>query len=293
MKTKVLLYGLIWVLILVTTTMGIFYRTQGARIEYVTVRGEHAVLQGSGLYQYDPLALAREGVIWDVINLFIGLPLFAIAGILAVRRSLRGQLMLGGFLCYFVYVYLMYAMMMSLNPLFLVYVAIFSLSALAFLWNLQGMDISHLPAQISSRFPRRLFAGYTFALSAALIVLWGKLIISITLANRFPDELAGMTTLETQALDLGMIVPLALAAGILLWRRSPWGYFLTGISVTHGMMMFITIPTWIAVPLIQSGEINLFEAIPFLILCLVGLFFTGWFYWNVQQINGNPTRGSS
>lgn len=282
MKNKILLYGLIWLFILAATTTGIFYRTQGTHIAYVTVRGEQAVFQGSGLYRYDPAAFAREGVIWDVINLFIGLPLFAIAGILALRGSLRGHLLLGGFLCYFVYVYLMYAMMMSLNPLFLVYVAIFSLSAIAFFVNLQETDIQRLPAQVSARFPRRLFAGYAFTLSLVLILLWGKLILSITLANRFTNDLAGMNTLGTQALDLGMIVPLALAAGILLWRRNPWGYFLTGISVTHGMMMFIAIPTWIAVPLIQSGEINFQEAIPFLILCIVGLVFTAWFYWNVQ-----------
>jgi hypothetical protein len=157
----------------------------------------------------------------------------------------------------------------------------------SFLLNLKGIDVSRLPEQVSARFPRRLFAGYTFALSAALILLWGRLILSITIPNRFPAELAGMNTLETQALDLGMVVPLALAAGILLWRRSPWGYFLTGISVTHGMMMFIAIPTWIAVPLIQSGEINWIEAIPFLVLCLVGLGFTGWFYWNLQDEKTN------
>jgi hypothetical protein len=283
MKTKVLLYGLIWLLILIATTTGIFYRTQGAHIEYVTVRGEHAIFQGSGLYQYDPVALAREGIIWDVINLFIGLPLLAAAIVLAGRGSLRGRLMLSGFFCYFIYVYLMYAMMMSLNPLFLVYVAIFSLSAIGFLSNLQGIDVSRLPTQVSSRFPRRLFTVYTIALSTALILLWGRLILSITIPNRFPAELAGMNTLESQALDLGMIVPLALAAGILLWRRSPWGYFLTGITVTHGMMMFITIPTWIVVPLIESRNINLIEATPFLFLCLVGLGFTGWFYWSVKD----------
>jgi hypothetical protein len=242
-----------------------------------------ATFQGNGLYQYNPASVAREGVIWDAINLFIGLPLFTIAIYLTGRHSLRGRLLLGGLLCYFFYVYLMYATMMAFNRLFLVYVAIFSLSLVAFIVNLQDIDIYRLPAQISARFPRRLFIGYTIALSMALIVLWSKLIISIMIPNQFPTELAGMNTLETQALDLGLIVPLALATGILLWRYSPWGYFLTGISVTHGGMMFITIPTWIAVPLIQGGKINLIEAIPFLLLCLVGFVLAVMFYLSVQE----------
>ncbi len=47
--------------------------------------------------------------------------------------------------------------------------------------------------------------------------------------------------------------------------------------------MFIAIPTWIAVPLIVDGNINLVEAVPFLILCLAGLVLAGTFFRNVQE----------
>ena len=79
-----------------------------------------------------------------------------------------------------------------------------------------------------------------------------------------------------------MVVPLLLATAVLLWRRSPWGYLLTSISLTHGFMMFISIPTWIAVPLIQAGQINLIEAIPLVVVALAGLALVGMFYRNVQ-----------
>jgi len=255
MKNNTLLHGLICLLVLVATTTGIFYQTPEPRIEYITVRGEQATFQGSGLYRFDPASVAREGVIWDVINLFIGLPLFAVAIFLSRRNSLRGRLLLGGLLFYFFYVYLMYATMIAFNRLFLVYVAIFALCSVAFVMNLQGIDVSRLPAQVSAQFPRRLFIGFALALSAALILLWLGRIIPIMATDRFPAELAGMTTLETQALDLGMIVPLALSTGILLWRRYAWGYLLAGISLTFGFMMCLTIPAWIAVPLIQEGKI--------------------------------------
>jgi len=89
MKNSTLLSGLIFLLVLVATTTGIFYQTPGSPIEYTTVRGEQAVFQGSGLYRYDPASFAREGVVWDVINLFIGLPLFALAIFLNQRNTLR------------------------------------------------------------------------------------------------------------------------------------------------------------------------------------------------------------
>ena len=81
-------------------------------------------------------------------------------------------------------------------------------------------------------------------------MLWSGRIIPYTIAGRFPDELAGLTTLVTQAFDLGIVVPLLLSTAVLLWRRSIWGYFLGGISLTFGFVMCITLPAWIVVPLI-------------------------------------------
>ncbi len=265
------LSALIAVLVLVAAAAGVFSQTPGAHISFVTVRGEHAIYQGSGLYRYDPASVAREGMVWDVIDLVLALPLFALAIVLSQRNALRGRLLLGGMLFYFVYKYLMYATMVAFNPLFLVYVAIFTLSAVAFFLNLGGIEVSHLPAHMSARFPRWLFIGFTLVMSAALIVLWLGRIIPYTLAGRFPDEFAGMSTLVTQAFDLGMVVPLLLATAILLWRHSAWGYLIAGISLTFGFIMSITLPAWIAVPLIQAGQLNLIEAAPFTLLCLVGL----------------------
>ena len=282
-RTLTLLTGVILLLVLVAAATGVFYQMPGAHIDFVTVRGEHATYQGVGLYRYDPASVAREGVVWDVIDLCLALPLFAAAIVLSRRGSLRGRLLLGGMLFYFFYQYMQYAVMLAFNPLFLVYVAIFALSAVAFFLNLGGIDVSRLPAHISARFPRRLFIGFTLIMSAALTVLWLGRIIPYTLAGKFPNELAGMTTLVTQAFDLGIVVPLLLSTAILLWRRSAWGYLLAGISLTFGFVMCITLPAWIAVPLIQAGQINLIEAAPFLLLCLLGLYVAGRFFWSVHE----------
>ncbi len=283
MKTKTLLCGLIWLLILLATATGAFYQTPGVHVESVTVRGEQAVFQGSGLYRYDPAWFAREGIVWDVINLLIGLPLFAIAIHLSQRNSMRGRLLLGGLLYYFFYVYIMAMSGYALNRLFLVYVAIFALSAVAFFINLHGIDVGRLPAHVSTRFPRRLFIGFTFVVGATLIFLWIGRIIPIMINDRFPSDITGLTTLVSQGIDLGMVVPLMLSAGILLWRRSPWGYLLTGVSLGYGLMMSITLPAFIVVPLIQDGKTDLIEAIPFSLVSLVGIYLSGQFYWNVQE----------
>jgi hypothetical protein len=53
--------------------------------------------------------------------------------------------------------------------------------------------------------------------------------------------------------------------------------------------MRITLPAWIVVPLIQVGQMYLIEAVPFLLLCLIGLFVAGWFFRSVQDKETLPT----
>ena len=282
LKIEIMFSVLIFLLVLAATSSGIFWKTPGAPIIHTTMRGEQVTYQGSGLYRYDPAPYALEGIIWDVVNLAVGLPLLGVAIFLSQRNSLRGRLLLGGLLFYFGYAYLMYMTGVAFNRLFLVYIAIFGLCGVTFFLNLSQIDVAHLPEQISPRFPRRLFIGFAFLFSAVLTFLWMGRILPIMISERFPPEAAGATTLVSQALDLGMVVPLLLSAGILLWRRSPWGALLTAISLTHGLMMFISIPAWIVIPLIQEGKINLLEAVPILPLIGVGLALAGLFFRNVQ-----------
>jgi hypothetical protein len=58
MKYRTMFHGLI--LVLAASATGVFYRTEGEPVRHVTVRGEEATIQGSGLYRYDPAEVAAE-----------------------------------------------------------------------------------------------------------------------------------------------------------------------------------------------------------------------------------------
>lgn len=283
MKLVTLFSIMVFVLVLISAGMGVFYNTPGEPFEFTTVRGEQALIKGSGLYRYDPWVLAQEGIVWDAVNLWVGLPLFALAIYFNWRNSLRGRLFLNGMLFYFFYTYLQLMVMYAFNVLFLVYVAIYALSAVAFFANVLQVEVNRLPQQISERFPRRLFIAFTFFVALMLILLWSGRIVPILQSGRFPPELAGLTTLETQGFDLGMVVPLMLSSGILLWKRSPLGYLLAIISLSYGLMMSIVLPAWIVVPLIQEGKTNLVEALPFSIICVVGIVLAMVFFRSVKE----------
>ncbi len=295
MKTELVLSCVLALLVLLATTIGIFFQSPGSPAAQITVRGDLVLYQGSGLYRYDPAWFAREGVVWDVINLSLGLPLLGLAVWASNRGSLRGRLLLAGLLFYFFYVYLMAATGYAFNALFLVYVAVFALSAVAFFINLQRIEVAGLPACISDRFPRRLFVGYTLVAAASLVIIWFGRIIPIMISGRFPPEVAGLPTLVSQGIDLGMVVPLLLSSGILLWHKSPLGYLLVAVSLSYGLLMCVTIPAWIAVPLIQDGKINPIEAAPLLIVCAAGPVLAGLFFRHVldQDKQSCDTMGAA
>lgn len=282
MKTEATIFALLFLLILAAAGTGVLRTSHEPAIQTTTIRGQSATFQADGIYAYNPVALAREGVVWDVVNLVVGLPLLVASVILALKNNLRGRLLLGGLLAYLFYVYLSCAMMYSFNNLFLVYVAIIALSLVGFFLNLRHIPVQRLPDHFKERFPRRLFAGYGFVLAAALIVLWLGRIIPAMISGTFPPDQAGILTFGSQALDLGLLVPLATATGIYLWKRTAIGYLLCSIAMPVGLMMSIAIPSWITVPLIQTGSTNLMEALPFYLLSLAGFALAGTFFFGVQ-----------
>ncbi|MDZ7271005.1 MAG: hypothetical protein ONB17_05265 [candidate division KSB1 bacterium] len=271
MKAHLVFGALVWCLVLVAAGNGLLDRTPGEQREYVTVRGERAIIHGRGLYSLDPEVLAVEGMVWDAVNIAWGLPLLALAVIAAWKGSLRGRLLLAGLFFYFFYTYLQLLTVYAFNRMFLVYVAIVALSGPGIFLSLSTIDVPRLPQRVGARFPRGLFIGFVLAASAALVAMWTARIVQISSTGRFPPELAGLITLTTQGFDLGLIVPLALASGILLLRKSSWGYVCTGVLLSFVLVMSLTLPAWIVFPLVKQGTLRPLEALPFAAISLVGL----------------------
>ena len=128
-------------------------------------------------------------------------------------------------------------MMAAYNELFLLYVALFSLSLFAFVLSLLALDVATLPAHITGQFPRRAIAGFALVLGVLLTLLWLGRLGPALLAGTPPVGLESYTTLVIQVLDLGIIVPAAIMTGVLLIRRVPLGTVLAVIVLVFGLSM--------------------------------------------------------
>ncbi len=261
------LAGLILLLALIAAGTGVFYQGGGSgAFDFTTLRDETVTIYGHGIYRYDGADLVAQAVAQDVVTLLVGIPMLAIALVLYRRSSLRGKLLLAGTLAYFLYTYSSLTFGSAFNALFLVYVAIFSLSLYALILAMLAADLPSLPAHFGDRLPRKTIAVYLLLSAAFLIVAWLERIAPALMTGSAPAGLSSSTTLFIQALDLGIIVPLMVLSAVLLLRRRPAGYLLTSVAilkfVTMGLaIVAMIIGQWLAGISMDAAEVVIFPLI--------------------------------
>jgi hypothetical protein len=276
------LIPLIGLLALFAASMGVFYQQTGQPYEYINHRGEPVTISGQGLYAYDTVSMAAQQQGNDVITLTVGLPLLAISTWLAFRGSLRGRLLLTGTLGFFLYTYMSMAMLTSYNALFLVYVALFSLSLFAFILSMMSFDLEDLPRHFSDRLPRGWIAGLMFVVGGFLLLAWLGRIVPPLLQGETP-ALENTTTLVIQAMDLGLIVPLAILSGVLLLRRSAWGYLLASVTLLKGVTLGLGVSAMAINMTLKGVPDSLGIMIPFIAITLMNLIMAGLMLKHVDQ----------
>jgi hypothetical protein len=268
------LVPLIAVLALFAAGVGLFHPATGQPYEYTNHRGETVTINAQGLYYYDTVSSAAQQQANDLVTLVVGLPLLAISAWLASRGSLRGQLLLSGTLGFILYTYMSMSMLTAYNALFLVYVALFSLSLFAFILSLMAIDLAALPGAFSPRLPRGWIAALLFLVGGFLLLAWLGRILG-PLAQGQDPALENTTTLVIQAMDLGLIVPLALLSGILLLRRSAWGYLLTSVALLKGVTLGLGVSA-MALNMARRGVgEGLGIMVPFLVITVLNLLMAG------------------
>jgi hypothetical protein len=258
-------------LALVAVVAGLFYDTPGKPYAITSFRGEPVTINGHGLYYYDTVSTTAQMQGNDLITLVVGLPLLLVSMWLAFRGSLRGRLLLTGTLGFFLYTYMSMSMLTAYNALFLVYVALFGLSLYAFILCMLTFDLADLPRHFDAGLPRGWIAAVLFAVGAFLALAWFGRVIPELMNPQVPAALENTTTRVIQAMDLVLIAPLAILAGVLLLRRSAWGYLLASVAIAKGLTMSLAVSTMAVNMALHGVADSLGIMVPFLVLTVLNL----------------------
>lgn len=213
------------VLALAAAGAGLFWPSDGGSLTATSVRGEAVELYGRGLYHFDTRFAGAGARGTDAVTLALGLPLLLVTLFLRHRGSLRGGLLLSGALAWFLYVYASLALgTVTYNAFFLVYVALFSASLFAFGLALREARDGFRAMESLGDLPRRGPAALLFVSGLVTLIVWLGPLLSALVAGRPPERLDIYTGRVTDALDLGIITPATILAGVFVLRGKATGF---------------------------------------------------------------------
>jgi hypothetical protein len=221
---------------------------------------------------------SRDFKAGDAVTLMLGIPTLIFSLLLYRRGSVRGGLLLAGTLAYFLYNYGSIAFGAAYNQLFLIYVALMSASLFGLILTLMSFDLAMLPAHFSPRLPRRNMGIYSIASGIVLLLIWpGLSIIPALVEGKAPPEVWSYTTVITYAIDMGIVAPALIAAGVMLLQSNPLGYLLTATLLVFTAMLGTSLLTAGTIQML-TGSIDIRQFIGFVasfaILTLYALWFT-------------------
>jgi uncharacterized membrane protein (DUF2068 family) len=214
----------------------------GDPFTYTSLRGEVVEIYGGrGLYQNDSITKAVMFRGFDWANLVVCLPLFIMGIYLYQRGHIKGKLMLGSIFTYLAYNYCIGVMGNAFNIMFLVWTGLFSTGLFGIILVLKSVDISSIPQKLTDTFPRKSLSIYMIILGLFLPIVYLTEIISAYITASPPASLTIYTTLELAALEIGIMAPLHLIGGVLLWQKKAWGYTIAILLAFTAAMTFISL----------------------------------------------------
>jgi hypothetical protein len=102
-------------------------------------------------------------------------------------------------------------------------------------------------------------------------------VVPALLQNRAPFEVASYTTFTMGVVDIGIVAPALIVAGVLLLRRAPMGYLLAAMmlvfTVTLGTNLLVAGIAQLLTGVVTIGQFIGFT-VPFAILTLIAIWLT-------------------
>lgn len=135
------------------------------------------------------------------------------------------------------------------GPLFLLWVVVLGLSIYTLVGGLTNLDPDRVKATFRDRVPARSTAGLLLAIGAVFAVLWLSEAVPATLAGTTPPALVetGLATNPVHVLDLAVLLPAAVLAGVLVAKGRPLGYALAPVMLVATVFLAVGIVALMAV----------------------------------------------
>ena len=174
---------------------------------------------------------ARGG---DLTTLAVAVPVLIGSLVLARRGSHAAQAVWLGVLAYSVYNYAYFVFGAEFNDIFVLHIALFSLSIITLVLAVTSVDIDAIAARFRGVRATRWIGGFLTAVGAILGGLWVFLAIRFAITGELMADIPVDGIHLVFAIDTSLLVPALVMAGVLLWRRSTVGFVFGATMLVMG-----------------------------------------------------------
>src|SRR5688572_11273683 len=192
------------------------YWLSGAIAVLMVVASATGLLVG-GLYRDGPWAreALRGG---DLTTIAVAAPVLIASMLLARRGSRAAQAVWLGALAYSLYNYAYYVFGAAFNDIFVIHIALFSLSIAALVLAVANMDVGAIAARFRDVKGARAIGGFLAVVGIVLGGLWLFLAIRFAVTGELIADLPADGIHLVFAIDTSLLVPALVISGVLLWR---------------------------------------------------------------------------
>jgi len=219
---------LIIFLAIITSGLGLFYKTDGQPYNFVNQYGDTVKIYGDGIYKNDSYFMAPIFRGTDFTALFAALPLMIFALIMDIKNNtIKSKLFLTAMIVYFLYYSVSYSMGVIYNVLHLVYLALFSCTFYA---SILGFGfLKTYTIKVSAKMYTNGLKIFLVFCGLSLFAAWLPDIIVSLINKKSLDMIEIYTTQITYVLDMAIISPLIFVCLYNLSKNNNIGYILLGI----------------------------------------------------------------
>ncbi len=255
-----------------------------------------AIVSGMGLFlpnfDRDPPAWALQTIAQDFTDLVVVVPTLITSALLAKRGSQRARLIWLGALSYLVYSFVIYAFGVQHNALFLVYIAALGCSLWALIGGMVTTDWRAIAVRFASRTPAKVVSIFLIVLAALFYLLWFSDEVPALLSGGVPASIKdmGLPTNPVHVLDMAMLLPTMILAGVWLWRQQAIGYGLATMMLVNGLFQTLGIATIMLFSIRAGLAAAAGPVLIFVALAIVHLALLAWYLPGAHSGRANPTR---
>ena len=195
------------------------------------------------IYLHETKNYAAQAIGQDFVNLFFVLPVFIISFILLQRSVFVSLFIWCGTLMYIIYTFVIFCFGVHFNILFLIYCLTLGFSIYLLIGTISSLDYSKIREQFNTEHSTKITSLYLFIIAGMFYLIWLKEIIPAIIKNKIPQSIldSGLPTSPVFVLDISIVLPALIIAGILLLKKKSFGYFIAPCLLTFLIVMTMAV----------------------------------------------------